>query len=332
MTKGLLLVTGTIDVTQFWPGKESDADTVKVEVSRGDVNKGGFRFSPDGKPASAEVTHVLDSPLVIGAETKEVSQAIITVRLENIDAPELHYLGAKNFRQYFGETAAIALHDLIADAGKNPVHCEVRTRVNHPNDVFDTYGRLIGNIILHPNTKKELNVNHWLIQNGWALPAFYNSALEEEIKEVKKYAEEAQNAGKGIWPHLSKDVGHPDFSLVFRKGGPADPKADIGPVVVPKMFRREVAWQKSHSLGTFRDYLAQQEDGWVETATFLQNQSVEPSKKNLASMVDDKGMLTVDPADAVFFEKASTLADAWGRDIDSWWGEFERAKVVKGAA
>jgi len=331
MTKGLLLISGTIDITQFWPQNESDADTVKVEVSRD-----GFKFAPNGNHASAKVTHVFDSPMVIGAETKAISQGKITVRLEHIDAPELHYLGTKNFRQYFGETAAIALHDLIAAAGKNPVHCEVRTFVNHPNDVFDTYGRLIGNIILHPNTKKELNVNHWLVQNGWALPAFYNSALVEEIKEISKFADEARKNKKGIWAHLSTDVGHPDFSLLFRHGGPANPQADIGPVVVPKMFRREVAWQKlqinDHFAGTFRDFLAKQEDGWVKTADFLQNQSVEPLNKDLSSLVDAKGFLTVDPVDVVFFEKASTLADAWGRDIDSWWGEFERAKVVKGAA
>jgi len=335
MSKGLLQVTGTIDIDQFWPKKESDGDTVKVIV-----DQDGFKFSPDGKFDSLKVTHVFDDALVYGSDRElkpAVSKGKITVRLEHIDTPELHYMvplrGTKNFRQYLGETAAMELHDLIGGEGQQMVPCVVRTAIDHPNQAFDTYARLIGSIILHPKGKKELNANHWLVQNGWAFPAFYNSASEQEIKEVSQHAEQARKAKKGIWAHLSSDVGHPDFSLFFRHGGPPNPQADIGPVVIPKLFRREVLWHMSQIdglfPGTFRDFLAKQKDGWVNIADFLHNPNIMPPKtQNLSTLVNDQGIFELGPADLVFFEKESTLVSA----IDSWWTASEKLKLVKGAA
>lgn len=332
MPKGLLEVTGTIDATQFWPQNESDADTVKVIVKHDD----GFKFSPNGEAESLQVTHVFDPPMVIGAANEPVYQPKITVRLEHIDAPELHYQGTKCFRQFLGETATTELHDLIASAGKEPVRCVVRTAIDHPNEAFDTYGRLIGNIILHPNSKKELNVNHWLVRNGWAFPSFYNSALVEEIKQFSELAIEAKTANKGVWAHLSSNLWHPDFSLVFRPHGPANPSADVGPVVLPKMFRRQVAWQKAqstgHFSGPFREFLAaQHDDGWVKTSDFLQNNQIQPVANNLSSLLYDQDFMIVGPLDLVFFEKASTLVDAWGNKIDSWWPITEKTKAVRAA-
>lgn len=324
MSKGLLVVKGTIDITQFWPEHEADGDTVRVLVS----HDGGFKFSPNGDRASLKVTHVFDSPLAIGATTTTVSQGTIIVRLQHIDAAELHYPGSKNFRQYFGETAATELDALITGAGKQPVKCEVRTAVDHPHEVFDTYGRLIGDIILHPNSQQEINVNHWMVENGWAFPAFYNSASVAEIEEVSQHAAEAKSNGKGIWPHLTSDLAHPDLSLVFRPGAVPDPQADIGPVLMPKLFRRLVAWQKAHDSGDFPgtlvDYLAAQTDPWARTSDFLRNPNIEPEANNLAALVYDQGFFELGPSEIVFFEKPSTVADAWGREIDSWWGEFAK--------
>lgn len=337
MTKGLLQVTGTIDITQFWPENESDGDTVHVLV-----DPDGFRFSPDGKPGTFKATHVFDDARVHGAETKTaVSHGKITIRLEHIDAPELHYSvplkGTKNFRQYFGETAATKLHDLIAGSGQHVVHCEVRTAIDHPNEAFDTYGRLIGNIIIHLHNRP-VNANHWLVENGWAFPVFYNSASAEEIKEVSQFAQQARHAGKGIWKHFSEDVGHPDFSLLFRRHGSPDPTADMGPVVIPKLFRREVLWHVSKEdglfAGTFHNFLAKQKDGWVKTADFLRNPNAKPSAKtqNLSTLLNNKEIFELGPSDLVFFEKESALFDAKGKKVVSWGLAFDKAKLAKGAA
>jgi endonuclease YncB( thermonuclease family) len=337
MSKGLLQVKGTVDVAQFWPENQSDGDTVKVTV-----DPDGFMFAPDGKPASLKTTHVFDHAVVHGAVKKAaVSKGNITIRLEHIDAAELHYQaslkGTKNYRQYFGETAATQLHDLIAGAGQQLVPCEVRTAIDHPNEAFDTYGRLIGSIIIRMHGK-EVNANQWLVHNGFAFPAFYNSASASEIQEISTYAEQARKAGKGIWAHLSSDVGHPEFSLFFRRGGPPNPQADIGPLVIPKLFRREVVWHVSQMdglfSGTFRDFLATQKDGWLKTADFLHNHNTKPSAKtqNLSALVDAKGTFVLGPSDLVFFEKESTLVDAKGKKIVSWWPVSAKAKSANQAA
>ena len=89
MATGLLEVTGTIDLDQFWPSGTSDADTTKLLVA---VDQDAFRF----RPAPSEpfkVTHVFDDAIVIGETRKPAidSQHRVTIRLQGIDAPELHY-------------------------------------------------------------------------------------------------------------------------------------------------------------------------------------------------------------------------------------------------
>ena len=125
MPQGLLEVTGTIDLAQFWPAGQSDADTVKVLLA----GAGPFRFrAHPGAPF--KVTHAFDGATVKGKATKPTidTQNRITIRLQGIDAPELHYRptaptldGKKptpskraafnannaNFRQFFGETATV---------------------------------------------------------------------------------------------------------------------------------------------------------------------------------------------------------------------------------
>src|SRR5229473_413427 len=88
MPKGLLEVSGTIDLVQFWPGGESDADTVKVLLSGANAFK--FRAQPG---APSKVTHAFDGATVKGKVSKPTvdKQGRITIRLQGIDAPELHY-------------------------------------------------------------------------------------------------------------------------------------------------------------------------------------------------------------------------------------------------
>ena len=150
MFKGLLTVDGTIDTTQFWPSGRSDADTVKVAV-----NAGSFQFTPDPKTTKASLTKVFTGANVLsrGKPTPAIKNGTITIRLQGIDATELHFqsnLPTKNhptpikdngtrFRQPFGETAAIALGGLLARAGKGIVRCKVITTVDRPNDVYDPF-------------------------------------------------------------------------------------------------------------------------------------------------------------------------------------------------
>src|SRR5262245_38700889 len=161
---GLLKLSGTLDVAQFWPNGQSDADTTKVIVH---VQGDSFKFSANGA-SDFETTHAFEGAKVKGKSgTKTVigKQGQVTIRLQGIDAPEPHYplppLGSKavvameereayralekaEYRQYRGETSTAALGQLLHGLGK--VACEVTTRVSSPNEVFDTYGRFIGDI------------------------------------------------------------------------------------------------------------------------------------------------------------------------------------------
>src|SRR5512133_2115902 len=92
---GRLEVAGTIALSQFWPLGSADADTVKIEVLI-DAATGPFRFTPSGAN-SAKATRAFEGATVRGKtrqpaiRQKRTGQSFITVRLQGVDAPELHY-------------------------------------------------------------------------------------------------------------------------------------------------------------------------------------------------------------------------------------------------
>ena len=211
MPAGMLQVSGNIDLRQFWNVGESDADTVKVAIS----GPNAFRFSPH-EGALAAVTHAFDGATVKGKVSKPAidKQNRIIIRLQGIDAPELHYrplaptINKKkptaqqrtkfnasngNFRQRFGETASVHLATFLATAGASPIACTVRTAVDDPSEVFDTYGRLVGDIYVTVNGR-EKDVNLWLCQEGWAYPTFYSSMTGEEINTLIGLSKSARQA------------------------------------------------------------------------------------------------------------------------------------------
>src|SRR5262245_64950293 len=89
MPHGLLEVRGTIDLGQFWPSGRSDADTTTVVLKNaGDAIK--FRKN-DAVPF--QLTHVFDDALVVGRQGRKpaIKNGHVTIRLQGIDAPELHF-------------------------------------------------------------------------------------------------------------------------------------------------------------------------------------------------------------------------------------------------
>ena len=155
MPTGLLVVTGTLDAGQFWPNKGSDADTANVTI-----NTSSFQFSSTGKRSSLKTTHVFEGAKLRGQKDPVLKNNKLTIRFQGIDAPELHFAALlrqkgpnkkklKNngtkYRQFFGETAAATLGSFLEDHMKGTT-CRVETRVDSPNEVFDMYGRFIGDI------------------------------------------------------------------------------------------------------------------------------------------------------------------------------------------
>src|SRR5207302_11024008 len=85
---GLLRVKGTIDTGQFWPKGTSDADTAVILAG---VDAFHFQATPGGP---FKTTHAFEGALVHGRQGAKApidNQGRVRVRLQGIDAPELHY-------------------------------------------------------------------------------------------------------------------------------------------------------------------------------------------------------------------------------------------------
>ena len=78
---GLLELRDTLNPAQFWPDGTSDADTLQVAVAE---SLGGFVY--DGRPTRAFAHARIGNKAVVNA------RALVTVRLQGIDAPELHFV------------------------------------------------------------------------------------------------------------------------------------------------------------------------------------------------------------------------------------------------
>ena len=331
MAQGLLEVKGDIELDQFWPLGSSDADTNKIVVKTYD---NALRFRPHSG-ARFRRTKAFDKAVVKGKTTKVAidDRGRITVRLQGIDAPELHYRPPavlkrrersdaqherylewnQEYRQHLAESATVALDAVLRRAGSPVLPCVVRSYVDHPNDVFDTYGRFVGEVFVQ-DSGRELSVNTWLVKNGWALPAFYNSMSDSEITTLTAAADHAWSSGIGVWQTLQEAVEAFDFKLTYR-GKNADIVPDAGPILVPKVFRRLATWAVNRRAtmvsGSFHAYLKKQKDPCITMEDFLQ-QGTAAEERQLWQFVEPDGTLLFWPEELVFKDAPSNLVGPSG--------------------
>src|SRR5262245_47319689 len=222
MVAGLLQMRGSIALDQFWPSGRSDADTTKIVLT---VASDAIEFRKD-RSTQFHSNHVLNHPDVKSRTKKPpIKNGKVTIRLQGIDATELHFrpsplsgaekkglnaaklnayhLVTHSYRQFLGATAAKALHDFLAATGKPSLDCHVFTQVDKPDEVFDTYGRLVGDIEV-PIDGKGVNLNQWLVEKGWAFPTFYSSMTNDEINTLLALGKAARSKKGGVWKYLSK--------------------------------------------------------------------------------------------------------------------------------
>src|SRR5206468_288876 len=85
---GVLTIKGTLDTKQFWPDGKSDADTSKILVTV-DPAAMVYRKTPGAKGKNVFKVY---SAAFSDKQLKKpvVKKGVITVRLQGIDAPELH--------------------------------------------------------------------------------------------------------------------------------------------------------------------------------------------------------------------------------------------------
>lgn len=348
---GTLTIDGTLDVTQFWPSGESDADTTKLIV---DVTPGAIRWQPvPNQPA--EPTRVYDAAYVkpFGAIQPVIKDGKLTVRLQGIDAPELHVqpgslkktiwkgkeLGSlkglkrpdglplvSKYRQRQGETAVVKLAAfLAARANGAPLAVQFRSRLAEaqgPADVIDKYGRFVGNLVLDASTPDELDVNRWILEHGLAVVALYNSMQPDEIEDCVRAGALGRKAADGIVKYLAKTVPTFEPDVLYRKKNSPVVNEGARKFLHPKLYRRQCTWWSYKTAKRFTSgydtFLGlNKDDTFFTTDDFLQAGPLSAVQIPIADLVTN-GTVVYRPEQIVFKEQGSTLYAADGTKILHW--------------
>lgn len=244
----------------------------------------------------------------------------VVVRLRGVDAPELHYRPfaphallkqrAGTFSQPFGASAARALRSFVERTCRGTiVPCVVRTTVGAPEQAFDPYGRLVGDLVIRAKHGPEINVNRWLVRSGWAFPALYASMSKGDIICLSSLARRAREAHVGAWHAFTSAVTNVRFTTAHE---PEALEERGHKVVLPLLFRRACAWHVSREEGRASSCVAAlracRERCW-RVEDFLDRGTAAPSFE-LGSFVSRSGVLTIAPERLVFADRASTLVRA----------------------
>lgn len=312
---GLLEVHGTLDPNQFWSTGTSDADTLHVQVKRVEFN--------------GKATHVFDHAEVQGRTRKAVLSATggMTVRLQGVDAPELHYRpdvnGAKekkpnaNFRQPGGREAAEALGAFLRELGSGEIACRVVSTVATPNDVFDTYGRMIGDVLVTGKHGQDIDVNLWLAENGWAFPTFYASMTAKEIERFQSAADSARKKRAGVWKHYQAKLSF-DHELLYKDAN-GEGESETGAINMPKIFRRLASDWVSTGSTRLQRFLRESAAGdrCYKTTEFLERGITVAKQYRLEELVTDE-RVGFGPGEVVFLEAEARVFGAGEVKISRW--------------
>lgn len=344
---GTLRIKGSIELDQFWPNGSSDADTTKMKLI---VGEDSFQYKATGETTfkktsvfKGAVSKGKVSKTVISTSKKDGVQSII-IRLQGVDAPELHYKAAplktsaavtdamratyneinKERRQHFAESAtdALSMHlHLFAVEGTTAAIFE--SEVDLPFEVVDTYGRFIGNIMVG----NAQDINYWLVENGWCSPAFYTSMTTEEITLFLNAWKKGKKIKGRTSKSIIKDAAKFNWDLFYRSPGSVQNFSmgdDKGKTIMPKIFRRQVAWMISKkasiiTAGTsFKTQLQKSPDQLVLLNDFLANGITASKVYALHDFISPENKILKKPEEIIFQEKAGTLVDTNGKKITAW--------------
>lgn len=352
---GLLKIQGAIRLEQFWPRGKSESDASKIKIT---VADDAFEYKADIK-ANFKKTYVFNNAYVPYQRKKQkiVKRGNqLVVRLQGVDAPELHYslygptpqkhptrrgnlnsfdyeslIQASNaieYRQPMAETAVYELLEFLNKGAKGgEIPCTFVCNANHPADVCDKYGRLVGSLYVVVN-KKEVHINQWLLENSLAFTAFYSGMSVELIAQLADVAEKAAQKNTGIHKQYKTFVGifdehlryRPQVSALKAKQLLAD---DKGHLIHPKIFRRWCVYniyrQARIQIGTFNDFLKAVDDRVYNTHQYCVangNTAIIPTVC-LADLVEHN-LFTTPPADIVFQKSPVSLKAENGDDITIW--------------
>jgi endonuclease YncB( thermonuclease family) len=342
--EGMVEIHGPLNFDQFYyQNADSDADTVKIEVKADSV-----RYRPNEDALWKENLRVFDDAYVKDTKVVRKRNRTITVRLQGIDAPELHYEAQRRglkklsqkqrrlwmnyrFRQNWGAKAVYELEQFLKSYVKSGViqHAYVFSRVDSPNDVFDIYGRFVGDIVISRDDSgtDSTNINEWLVGHGWAFPAFYDSMTQQEIETLDKAGKEAKNKSKGIWASLSNTLVTFDPKLRTPRGkntSRIDHVTDRGGLNIPKIFRRQVDYEvrkkaKVASAQSLSAYIkTKKKDTCYVSEEFFDN-GTKAKVRHISEFINTDGNIKFEPNELIFREDASAvLKDSSGKKITKW--------------
>jgi endonuclease YncB( thermonuclease family) len=322
-----LEVAGTIDLAQFWPDGESDADTTKIVLT---VTPGSVRVRLAGQ-TSFQFTSAYDDAVIITGRKKDgdlrvepvIKHGGLTVRLQRIDAPELHYQPdargsggklkgtglIKRYRQAQGETATVKLVRFLRSFNLDPLPCTFTSELKPsegPGAAIDKYGRFVGDLFLQDG----VNLNLWILEQGLALVALYDSMLPHEIDESVRSWQAGRTKPGGIARCYSKRFLSFDASLVFRPPGSTPAAEGRRRFIHPKFYRRQTSWWAFSQAGIFAGDFPQWLTAKAEECWHLPEFRVRGRKAPLYPLYDrdfDGPGVGWSPDEFIFKESASQL-------------------------
>lgn len=306
-------IRGRLAVDQFWPRGSSDADTVIVDVDKVLI---------DGA-----VSTVFDGAFVLdhGKRKEVLGNGKLRVRLEGIDAPELHYpttetgtLVGKNaaYRQARAQLATTMLAEQLGGGGS--LTARVTSEAETPSDVFDVYGRMVGEVVANVAGPGTLHVNTALLESGAALPAIYTSMGRTDAKRYLKLAADARSSRRGLWRWYTSEL-FLDETMHHVKAPAGD---DVGPFVFPKMFRRLAVHEVlTGQVRGFKSWLRDRRDYVRPMSSWLEQGEAGAQNEDLADYVSDdssKPRFLAEPHELVFIEKAGVTYSKDGEPLHAW--------------
>ncbi len=308
-------IRGRLNVDQFWPKGSSDADTVVVDVEK-------VLVDGDESP-------VFDGAFVLdhGKRQPVLDRGRVRVRLEGIDAPELHYpttepgvLIGRNaqYRQPRAQLGCLHLRDKLGPGAA--LSARVTTDVETPNDVFDVYGRFVGVVVANTAGPGTVVVNEALLEAGLALPSIYTSMDRTAARRYLRLASEARSNQRGVWRWYTTEL-HFDETMHHEKNADGD---DVGPPVLPKLFRR-LAVHEVHKgqVRGFKSWLRERRDRVRSMTAWLEQGDAGAEVEDLADYVSDdspKPRFLAEPAGLVFVEKAGVTYSGEATPLLDWPG------------
>lgn len=196
--------------------------------------------SPDGDTIRFRPAHPKNLAALEGS-ARLSKQHTVQVRLEGIDAPELHYDGARQRRSAAARTRLLQLlgfskvqlfADWVQSASEVPGWIVARQ--------VDVRGRVVGFVYrghaedgVIARVPIAASANAAMLACGAAYPLAYTSLEPDLRRAMVGWAEEARAAGRGVWSD--------DATRRFALRGIGSIGAR-GALVFPKLFRRCVAF------------------------------------------------------------------------------------------